>query len=92
MSDTTDIYLDNADDPALWRSLHRDATDLEKNAFTTAHAETIRQHYLKKERYISTAEAKDMAREIWWDIRVLGVDPTIGLHMPPNMLSRAIEG
>jgi hypothetical protein len=84
MRDSTDIYRDTANNATLWNSLHRDATRLEKDAFAATHIDTIRQHYLNNGFSLSTAEAHDMAHEVWWDVRVLGVDPTIGLHMPPN--------
>lgn len=83
MHDTTDIYLDTANQSALWSSLHRDATHLTKDAFAAAHVETIRQHYLNIGHSISPAQAHDMAHEVWWDVRVLGVDPTIGIRLPP---------
>jgi hypothetical protein len=92
MSDTPDIYVDHAKDSPLWRSLHRDANHLEKKAFTATHAETIRRHYLNNGRHISTEQAKDMVHEVWWDVRILGVDPTIGIHMPPSASSNVYEG
>jgi hypothetical protein len=83
MRDTKDIYQDIPDDSALWVSLHRDATCLEKRAFTATHRETIRRHYLDMGRRVSEDEAHAMAHEVWWDVRILGVDPTIGLHVSP---------
>jgi hypothetical protein len=84
MSDTTDIYLDNAKDSPLWRSLHRDAHHLDNTSFIGTHTETIRRHYLGNGRRISKEEAHHMAHEVWWDVRVLGVDPTLGTHMSPS--------
>jgi hypothetical protein len=92
MRDTKVIYQDIPNHSALWVSLHRDATCLGKHAFTATHRGTIRRHYLEIGRRISEDEAHGMAYEVWWDVRILGVDPTVGFHVPPAPYEATASG
>ena len=67
---------------------------LAMDEFTAMHGDTIRQHDHNHGHRLDREDAEDMARDVWWDIRMFGVDPDIPVQIrqKPGSRSRMAAG